>query len=177
MIKQFDITITLNDGTNYKIISDGFTLNINNQNSGKIFTFDGTGEFSKDEDISIKNAIEQFDKIFSGESDLNYIPEPQPPEFMTRTQLKMIIKDSDIEKYFGFPDRSFYKYWVKNSQITSKWHFNKVVYLIKQNLIPIRFTRNFWNTYLFTKNDCHMQKYFIDLQSHMDELIANSKKD
>lgn len=170
MLNKIETTVVLENGTTYTITSNGHTLNVTNDIINDTYIFKDDGEFTTS---NYETALAAFKELIPENKDPNYVPEPTPPEFMTKSQIKAIIKDVDIEKYFGLPDRSFYKYWVKDSKITSKWHFNKVVYLIRQHLIPLKFKSTFWNTRFFTDNDAYMQKFFIDLKSEIDELIKN----
>jgi hypothetical protein len=167
----FQLNITLNNGASYKISSNGNSLSVENlTNPEKSYTFD---EYGKLIDHELESLVKNFDSFFDEIQVSNHVSEPTPPEFMTKSQIKSIMKEELIDKYFGLPDRSFHKYWIKDSKITSKWHFNKVVYLIRQHLIPLKFKSTFWNTRFFTDNDAHMQKFFIDLKKEIDDLIEN----
>lgn len=100
-------------------------------------------------------------------------PEPIPELFITKTQLKCILTDSQISKYLPEADKSFFKYLAKNTWVYRKWNFDKVINIIREHSIPLRFTSRFYENYFFTKNDGYNQKFFIQLKQEIDDKLNN----
>jgi hypothetical protein len=152
-------TIILNNGTIYSFSSDGNLL---------IITINNEHSYLLKEDGSLTDLQDQINKIKRLANKRPYLP-----EYMTLTQIRGIIKDSYIEKYFGSPDRLYHRYWIKGSPIISQWEFKNVLQIIRDNQIPIRFTTYFWSSEFYLKDDEHMQTFFIALKDEIDELIKN----
>lgn len=172
---KLDITLEIDNQTDKTISFDGINLTIYDPKTSKTYTFHPNGDidFLVDPRKILEDELDDYSFLDDSETIENLKLPPSPPELMTLTQIRGIMQDKYIDEFLGLPDRSFHKYWIKNSPITNKWHFNKVIFLIRHNKIPLRFTSYFWNNYFYTKDAGYLQTLFSNLKTEVDELIKN----
>lgn len=184
-----EFTIKFETGKLLKIEINDFYLKVFSTDSNKVHSFYKDGNISitdiftnyqESDLVANEDFIEDLYNEMGWTMQPDIPPKPEPELFITQTQLKCILTDSQIAKYLPEADRSFFKYWVKGSPVYRKWHFHKVVYIIREHSIPLRFTSRFYENIWFTKNDGYNQKFFLNLKQEIDDRLKNyqlSKQD